>query len=64
MEDFKFTSNGSFQRGEKNFVVRSRQLFVSNGLSVVVVDAPSDRQNPPYLGASVRSLNTSPTLRP
>lgn len=33
-----------------NFLVRSRQLFVEQGLSVAVVDAPSDRQSPPYLG--------------
>ena len=44
------TSNGIFKWGEKNFVVRSRQLFASNGLTVVVIDAPSDRQNPPFLG--------------
>ena len=33
-----------------NFLVRSRQLFMEQGLSVAVVDAPSDRQSPPYLG--------------
>jgi len=41
--------NGSFGWGEGNFLVRSRQLFADNGLLVVVVDAPSDRQRPPYL---------------
>jgi pimeloyl-ACP methyl ester carboxylesterase len=46
----QITSNGSFKWGEKNFVVRSRQLFASHGLTVAVVDAPSDRQNPPHLG--------------
>ena len=46
----QITSNGGFKWGEKNFVVRSRQLFASHGLTVAVVDAPSDRQNPPYLG--------------
>jgi len=42
--------NGSFGWGEGNFLVRSRKLFADNGLLVAVVDAPSDRQNPPYLG--------------
>jgi dienelactone hydrolase len=42
-------SNGDFRWGEKNFLVRTRQLFSSNGLMVIVVDAPSDRQMPPYL---------------
>ncbi len=42
--------SGSLKWGEGNFLVRTRQLFVSNGLMVAVVDAPSDRQNSPYLG--------------
>jgi len=42
--------NGVFMTGlAANFLVRSRDLFVSQGLTVVVVDAPSDHQNPPYL---------------
>jgi len=40
----------SFSWGAGNFLVRTRELFASNGLMVAVVDAPSDRQNPPYLG--------------
>ncbi len=46
----QITSSGVFKWGEKNFVVRSRQLFASHGLTVAVVDAPSDRQNHPFLG--------------
>jgi len=46
----QISSSGSFTWGQGNFLVRSRQLFGSNGLMVAVVDAPSDRQNPPYLG--------------
>ena len=42
--------NGSLKWGEGNFLVRSRQLFVDQGVAVAVVDAPSDRQSPPYLG--------------
>ena len=41
--------NGSFKWGEGNFLVRTRRLFAQSGLLVVVVDAPSDRQTPPYL---------------
>jgi hypothetical protein len=41
--------NGSFKWGEGNFLVRTRQLFADQGLLVAVVDAPSDRQSPPYL---------------
>jgi len=41
--------NGSMRWGEGNFLVRTRQLFADQGLLVVVVDAPSDRQSPPFL---------------
>lgn len=40
----------SFSWGANNFVVRTRELYVGHGLLAVVVDAPSDRQNPPHLG--------------
>jgi len=46
----QISSNGSFGWGEGNFLVRTRQLFADQGLLVAVVDAPSDRQGPPYLG--------------
>ncbi len=42
-------SGGSFNWGDTNFLVRTRQIFADQGLFVVVVDAPSDRQSPPYL---------------
>ena len=41
--------NGSFKWGKRNFLVRTRQLFADQGLLVVVVDGPSDRQRTPYL---------------
>lgn len=41
--------NGSFKWGERNFLVRTRQLFADQGLLVAVVDAPSDRQSLPHL---------------
>jgi hypothetical protein len=46
----QITPTGNFKWGEGNFVVRTRQMFVAKGLMVAVVDAPSDRQNSPYLG--------------
>jgi dienelactone hydrolase len=42
--------NGRLTWEEENFLVRTRQLFAKNGLSVAVVDAPSDRQAAPFLG--------------
>ncbi len=32
-----------------NFLIRSRQLFAEQGLTTVVIDAPSDRQSHPFL---------------
>ena len=46
----QLTSDGAMKWGRGNFVVRSRQLFAEQGLAVAVADAPSDRQDPPYLG--------------
>jgi pimeloyl-ACP methyl ester carboxylesterase len=46
----QISPTGSLNWGEGNFVVRSRQMFAAHGLMVVVVDAPYDRQSPPYLG--------------
>lgn len=40
--------DGVITRGG-NFLVRTRQLFAEQGLSTVVIDAPSDRQSPPFL---------------
>ncbi len=45
----QIAGNGSFGWGKGNFLVRTRQLFADQDLLVVVVDAPSDRQRPPYL---------------
>jgi hypothetical protein len=45
----QISDNGSFGWGKGNVLVRSRRLFANQGLLTVVVDAPSDRQMPPYL---------------
>jgi len=38
------SQNGRIRSLSNNFLVRSRQLFADRGMSVAVVDAPSDRQ--------------------
>ncbi len=45
----QISPEGFMKWGDGNFLVRTRQMFASKGLTVIVVDAPSDRQNPPYL---------------
>ncbi|QGZ58651.1 alpha/beta hydrolase family protein [Paraburkholderia acidiphila] len=42
-------SQGNFGWGANNFLVRTRMLFVNDGVAVAVIDAPGDRQSPPYL---------------
>jgi len=46
----RLTADGALQWGSGNFLVRTRQSFAAQGLKVILVDAPSDRQTPPYLG--------------
>lgn len=43
---------GSFNWGGGNFLVRTRQQFADAGLAVAVIDAPSDKQSPPYLSGN------------
>ena len=45
----QLAQDGGFGWGKGNFLVRSRQLFADQGLLTVLVDAPSDRQSPPFL---------------
>lgn len=40
---------GSIRWGETIFLVRTRKMFADQGFAVAVVDAPSDRQRPPFL---------------
>ncbi|MGI9024773.1 MAG: alpha/beta hydrolase [Burkholderiaceae bacterium] len=46
----QLSPDGSMKWGAGNFIVRTRQLFADQGLIVAVIDAPSDRQTPPFLG--------------
>jgi hypothetical protein len=52
----QITPAGAFTWGAGNFLVRSRRLFADYSLLTIVVDAPSDRQTPPYLAG----FRTSP----
>lgn len=45
----QLSAKGDMRWGAGNFVVRTRALFAGAGLAVAVVDAPSDRQTPPFL---------------
>jgi len=55
--------SGGIKWGEGNFLVRTRKLFASKGLMVAVVDAPSDRQNSPYLGGFRQRPDHVPDIR-
>jgi hypothetical protein len=46
----QITPTGSFRYLGGNFLIRMRQAFADQGLYVVVIDAPSDRQKEPFLG--------------
>lgn len=59
----QISSGGSFKWGEGNFLVRTRQLFVDQDLLVAVVDAPSDRQNPPYLSGFRQKLEHAADIK-
>jgi pimeloyl-ACP methyl ester carboxylesterase len=41
--------NGALTWGEEDFLIRTRWQFALAGLFAVLVDAPSDRQRPPFL---------------
>jgi hypothetical protein len=45
----QLSPEGAMQWGKGNFLLRSRQAFAEKGIAVAVIDAPSDRQSPPYL---------------
>jgi dienelactone hydrolase len=45
----RIAADGSLGALAGNFLVRTRDLFLAQGIAVALVDAPSDRQSPPYL---------------
>ncbi|MEO8388936.1 alpha/beta hydrolase [Polaromonas sp.] len=48
----QITDAGGFAGGGGNFLVRTRQQFADAGFAVAVIDAPSDKQSPPYLSGN------------
>ena len=40
----KIKLNSSRYKNNKNFLVRSRQLFIDRGFTIILIDAPSDKQ--------------------
>ena len=45
----QITETGELRSGAGNFLVRNRQRFAQEGLAVIVVDSPSDRQGGNFL---------------
>ena len=45
-------ADGRIPKLAGNFLVRTRQMFADQGLTTVVIDAPSDKQSYPYLSGS------------
>jgi len=48
----QINDGGGFGGLGGNFLVRTRQQFADAGLAVAVIDAPSDKQSPPYLSGN------------
>ena len=59
----QLTDAGTPRWGNNNFLVRSARLFVAQGLTVAVIDAPSDRQSPPYLSGFRQSSEHSADVK-
>ena len=59
----QISSTGSIAWGKNNFVVRTRQLFAAQWLAVAVLDAPSDRQSPPYLSGFRQTVEHAKDLK-
>lgn len=45
----RLNPNGELGAGKGNFLIRARQQWVEQGFQVILIDAPSDRQNEPFL---------------
>jgi pimeloyl-ACP methyl ester carboxylesterase len=49
--------DGKLGWGAGNFLVRTRQMLASHGVVVATLDAPSDRQSPPFLAGFRQGKN-------
>ena len=47
--ELQISPDGGLKQRQNNFLVRNRQTFAGKGLLVALIDAPSDRQRPPFL---------------
>jgi hypothetical protein len=54
---------GGLGWGRGNFLVRTAPMFASLGLTVAVIDAPSDHQSPPYLNGFRQSAEHAADVR-
>jgi hypothetical protein len=45
----RFEEDGEAEGGKKSLLFRARRFFALNGITAAIVDAPSDRQQAPYL---------------
>lgn len=59
----QMTESGALRWGRNNFLVRSAGLFAAQGLTVAVIDAPSDHQSPPYLSGFRQSAEHAADVR-
>lgn len=53
----QISPDGAIKRLSGNFLVRTRDRFAAQGLITAVVDAPSDRQQAPFLGGFRQSAD-------
>jgi hypothetical protein len=59
----QISPDGAIGWGRRNFLVRTRELFVAQGFAVAVIDAPSDLQSAPFLsGKRQRAEHVSDVL--
>ncbi|RFO96140.1 alpha/beta hydrolase [Rhodoferax lacus] len=61
--NLNLSAEGVLGAGAGNFLARSRDKFLAQGLAVALVDAPSDRQSPPYLSGFRQSAEHATDLR-
>lgn len=59
----RISALGHLGWGKGNFLVRTRELFAAQGVVAAVVDAPSDRQEPPHLDMFRQSAEHAQDLR-
>lgn len=59
----RIAADGSIGALAGNFLARTRELFLAQGIAVALVDAPSDRQSPPYLAGFRQTLEHATDIK-